>query len=232
MGAFTIGPGEYKVFAGMDYSNDIGYSIVDYEYGYKSLSFNNESSYDASSDTSCPDGISIYKADTTTLVDSVEYDYGYNLSSCLDSQDTDHDFPGQGGNSKTSFQLDNNFLVTAEPDNKLYWSYTDSANVYDTDNNQKGTPGFANDTDPSLSVKENLIGSFKIYPNPAQDHIQIDSNSINISSVEMYNIIGKRLISEKNLVENKLDISSLNSGVYLLKINALEGSLVKKIIVE
>ncbi|MEP3838789.1 MAG: T9SS type A sorting domain-containing protein [Algibacter sp.] len=51
-------------------------------------------------------------------------------------------------------------------------------------------------------------------------------------SVEMYSLIGQKVISKTNLVNSKLDISNLNRGIYILKVNATDGSLTKKIIVE
>lgn len=87
--------------------------------------------------------------------------------------------------------------------------------------------------DPALSISDNeLSNSIKVYPNPAKDYISIQSKNFKISSVEMYNVIGKRILLNSNLSNNKLDISSLVSGVYLLKINANDRSLVKKVIIE
>lgn len=84
----------------------------------------------------------------------------------------------------------------------------------------------------TLSTKDVLLSKLSIYPNPAQDYIQIESNDIQISSVEMYSLIGEKIMSENKLNDNKLNVSDLSSGVYLLKVNASEGSLVKKVVVE
>ncbi|WP_159019072.1 T9SS type A sorting domain-containing protein [Algibacter sp. L3A6] len=188
--------------------------------------------------------ISDPEVDTTDFVeiDRFEYDFGYNATNLAGSgkpdgipnlqllPDWDGSFTQLSGSScyngnaslddDVSVQLVNGSWVFSDPSVGVYGS----TSYY-------GTPGAANTN--VLSVDKNVLASkFKIYPNPAQDHIKIDADNVNVSSIEMYSIVGKRLISEKNLVNNKLDISSLNSGVYLLKINALEGSLVKKIIVE
>lgn len=84
----------------------------------------------------------------------------------------------------------------------------------------------------TLSVDDVFASNFKVYPNPAQDYIQIESRDVQVSSVEMYNLVGKKLISETNLVDSKLNISSLSTGVYLLKVNAEGRSLNKRIVVE
>jgi hypothetical protein len=87
---------------------------------------------------------------------------------------------------------------------------------------------------PPLSVSKNELDSkIKMYPNPAKDYIQIESKDIQIASVEMYSLVGKKLISQKSLANDRLDISALSSGIYLLKVNAEEGgSLTRKIVVE
>jgi len=83
-----------------------------------------------------------------------------------------------------------------------------------------------------LSIKDDLISKFKIYPNPAKNYIQIESNGVKVSSIEMYNIVGEKLISEENLINHKLDVSSLSAGVYILKVNSEGASINKRIIVE
>ena len=45
--------------------------------------------------------------------------------------------------------------------------------------------------------------------------------------VEMCNIVSGKLILKKNLVKNRLYISSLDNDVYLLRINVFEGNLIK-----
>jgi hypothetical protein len=48
-----------------------------------------------------------------------------------------------------------------------------------------------------------------------------------LATVEMYNIVKGKLILKKNLVKNRLDISSLDNDVYLLRINVFEENLIK-----
>ncbi|WP_298495498.1 T9SS type A sorting domain-containing protein [uncultured Algibacter sp.] len=83
-----------------------------------------------------------------------------------------------------------------------------------------------------LSTKDVLASKLNIYPNPAQDFIQIESKDVKISSVQMYSLIGQEVVSSKSLVNNRLDISNLSRGIYLLKVNSDNGSLTKKIVVE
>lgn len=81
-----------------------------------------------------------------------------------------------------------------------------------------------------LSIKDfSLDNSISIHPNPTNDVINLSvSKSVNINSVELYNIIGKLVLKTDNA--KSLDLSHLESGVYLLKVSTDLGSLTKKVI--
>tara|TARA_R110002049_G_scaffold232047_1_gene404591 strand:+ start:1845 stop:3056 length:1212 start_codon:yes stop_codon:yes gene_type:complete len=140
--------------------------------------------------------------------------------------------------TKTGYTADD-WIVSANgsSSNVPNWIFSTSSekvypNAFEGWGGIKDVYGQLNPTAESLSVDDVLSPNFKIYPNPAKDYIQIASKDVQISSIEMYNLIGKKLISEKNLVNNRLNISSLSSGMYLLKINSDVNSITKKIIVE
>jgi hypothetical protein len=87
-------------------------------------------------------------------------------------------------------------------------------------------------------VKSNGLGiteaqqiQFSVYPNPSESDITITSANNPISTVEIYNVLGQLVLNlnfSDNFSEN-IDISSLRSGLYLIKIN---GSTTKKLIVK
>jgi len=83
----------------------------------------------------------------------------------------------------------------------------------------------------TASTNDVFSSKISVYPNPANDFLQISSDEI-ISEVAVYNLIGKRVISSSKLVNNRLDVSNLSKGVYVLKVisNDLVGS--RKIIIE
>jgi len=87
-------------------------------------------------------------------------------------------------------------------------------------------------TNESLSVGEFSAQGVKVYPNPAKDYINIDSNTLEVASVAVYDILGKNVLSQKGLNNNRLDVSMLNNGVYFLQINANGNTTIKKIIIE
>jgi hypothetical protein len=71
--------------------------------------------------------------------------------------------------------------------------------------------------DASLSSKDFKTLSFSLYPNPAKNVLNI--NSINkISKVTIFEITGKRVLEAKELTDSKINISQINTGIYIVKI--------------
>jgi len=82
-----------------------------------------------------------------------------------------------------------------------------------------------------LSVEEfDVTDTIKMYPNPTKGNtVTIDCNE-NVF-VEVYDVLGKKIKTQKiTLNQKKLDVSSLNKGVYLVKLNTSKGSVTKKLI--
>ncbi len=82
-----------------------------------------------------------------------------------------------------------------------------------------------------LNIKENtLFTDVKIYPNP------ISSNHLNILSnqdltIQVFNILGKQVLTHsvtKN--KTKINVSSLNTGIYLIRLSSDDGSTTRKFI--
>lgn len=78
-----------------------------------------------------------------------------------------------------------------------------------------------------LSISENKQITVSIFPNPAINIVNINS-SFDIRQIEVYDLLGKKIII--NVGNNKIDISTLSNGLYLLKIIGKDNNhLVKKI---
>jgi hypothetical protein len=72
------------------------------------------------------------------------------------------------------------------------------------------------------------IGKISISPNPTKSEIFIKSELL-IKKVEIYSLTGVLLKLENNFKE-KISISALPNGVYLLKVHSDNGFIVKKIV--
>lgn len=82
-----------------------------------------------------------------------------------------------------------------------------------------------NDIDNTLSE------SIKLYPNPANDVINLStSNSLSINKLEIIDINGRKIKSIKNIINKEINISDLNKGLYLINIYSTDGMVTKKII--
>lgn len=67
-----------------------------------------------------------------------------------------------------------------------------------------------------VSLTENIV---KVSPNPAtSDYVTISSTN-EIYSVEVRDITGKLILTEYNATTQKLNISSLNNGIYYIRVN-------------
>jgi hypothetical protein len=78
--------------------------------------------------------------------------------------------------------------------------------------------------------KDNIM----IYPNPAKDELTITNYELRITNVELFDVLGKCHASRVTRHENeaKVDVSSLHSGIYFVKIITEQGSVTKKVVVE
>ena len=74
----------------------------------------------------------------------------------------------------------------------------------------------------TASVKDVLLADFKTYPNPVKDILTIDNSNFRIKNLNVYNILGKRVLST---TQNQLDFKNLNKGVYVLKIETEKGKI-------
>lgn len=81
----------------------------------------------------------------------------------------------------------------------------------------------------TLSVPTSEITELSVYPNPASDNVNIVSNNP-INRIEVYDILGKQVKALQNT--NHINVSDLNSGIYLFKIWIKNKVSIKKIVVD
>jgi len=84
-----------------------------------------------------------------------------------------------------------------------------------------------------LSVNETVKNKLQVsvYPNPANENIFVSLNeNVKLAQVTISNLSGKVIISSEITADNKLDVSSLPMGMYLLTIATNNGSETVKFI--
>jgi hypothetical protein len=81
---------------------------------------------------------------------------------------------------------------------------------------------------PSGITVNNDAAALKMYPNPASTEITVRTEA-NGFTADVYNLLGRLVYSEKaELNTKKLDLSSLASGSYLIKVTSLNGEIFTK----
>jgi hypothetical protein len=83
--------------------------------------------------------------------------------------------------------------------------------------------------EPTASVNEFDTTSFSVYPNPTTSIVNIDDSNFSLRKVEVFNIIGKKIMTTTN---NKINMDGLVNGVYLLKVQAQDGNFATKRIIK
>ena len=73
--------------------------------------------------------------------------------------------------------------------------------------------------------------SFKLYPNPVtRGNLTIEASSNAPLNIEFYNMLGQQVMTSN--ASKNINVSSLSSGIYLVKINQESSSVTKKVIIK
>jgi len=112
--------------------------------------------------------------------------------------------------SVSAFDVDNDgdqdVIVAMSYDNKIYWY----------------------ENQGSLSVDQNKLANFSIYPNPTYKKLNIDSKT-RITNIYVSNQLGPLVKTKIN--KNIIDLSNLKQGLYFVKIRNINGRVgIKKVI--
>ena len=83
----------------------------------------------------------------------------------------------------------------------------------------------------TLGIEDFDKTSFSAYPNPTQDSWTVKTKNVNISSVQVYDILGKNVLSlSPNASEVKIDATKLSKGLYFATVKTEAGSESLKLI--
>ena len=168
----------------------------------------------------------------------VDYAWGTNTNFTLGNSD-DEVILSCGGvvidmvayDNGDTFPDPNSFSMALSPDaynsvdNDLGENWGISLQPYG-DGENSGTPG----TEPQLSVNENQFTNVKLFPNPVVgDYINIEGINSDFET-KIFNVLGKVVLQSFN--SKTINISNLQSGIYLVELSSENSFITKKIIVE
>lgn len=114
----------------------------------------------------------------------------------------------------------------------LYWGQwgETAANIYDFTFDEMSIIKYG-----STSVSQKVVGSnnFKAYPNPVGESLHV-SNTSEISSVAIRNIVGQEVLRVNNIYHNTtvLNTSGLDKGIYAVTITDAKGAVSTKKVVK
>ncbi|MEM6718989.1 MAG: T9SS type A sorting domain-containing protein [Bacteroidota bacterium] len=95
-------------------------------------------------------------------------------------------------------------------------SMAEFVNVVDA--NAAAVSGMSSFDFSTLSVEEpNELASLSIYPNPVKDIVHISYNKGDLTKVEIFNTNGQLVLTKESALEN-IRVTSLRSGMYMLKV--------------
>jgi hypothetical protein len=102
--------------------------------------------------------------------------------------------------------------------------------------NEEGqTEGRLAKPNQKINSKYNLTDAVKVYPNPSDGKITVESSATTkIETIEIYDYIGRKIISINTNGESKtnLNVNSLKNGVYLLKLKTKkQGNYFQKLVI-
>lgn len=91
---------------------------------------------------------------------------------------------------------------------------------------------YAEVTPTTLSNEKFTSNGFRLYPNPTNSgFVTISSSNNEVMSVQVFDILGKQ-VKQETLTNTTLNVSGLNSGIYIVKITQNNTSTTKKLVIK
>ena len=91
--------------------------------------------------------------------------------------------------------------------------------------------GIGRQSNATAGINDNLLSNIKMYPNPANGNSLFIKTTEEKVAITIYNLLGKAVKKEIiSAASNKLDISNLAKGMYIVKINIDHKTIAKKLI--
>jgi hypothetical protein len=126
-----------------------------------------------------------------------------------------------------------NELYAIDPEDVIYDvnATTVLASAFDFDPTLGNTFGSVNPEMAPLGTDNYWIEDFNFSPNPTSlGYIKISNQSQAVIKVNVYNILGGKVLSG-SVSNNRLDVSSLHPGVYIMQASQDNASITKKLVI-
>ncbi|MCK0107943.1 T9SS type A sorting domain-containing protein [Flavobacteriaceae bacterium S0825] len=145
--------------------------------------------------------------------------------------DVDTDGSGQAWEYTDGWAYRNS---TTGPDGTTFtignWTFSGPDALDGETTNAGATTPYPNST-YNLSTRNNSIEGFNLYPNPTSDaFVNISSDNRASIKVSVFDILGKQVI-RREVTNNRLNVSNLNPGVYILRAEQNNAFTTRKLII-
>lgn len=116
----------------------------------------------------------------------------------------------------------------------VFEDYNNNGTPLDDDQNNNGIPDFLDPDVTVLSFFETELNTIKLYPDPTSGVVTIQSSNLTeITELTIYNLQGQVLVSDNKTHVNgnlQIDVSSFEDGVYFVRIDSVESSVIIRVI--
>ena len=115
------------------------------------------------------------------------------------------------------------------------WTYSGVDGLEGGTNNATATSPFpiGTYTNGTASVKNNSIEGFATYPNPITNKkFTISSSNSSVKNIAIFNVLGKKVLTTSfSGAKSTIDVSAINSGIYILKVTEEGKTATKKLVI-
>jgi hypothetical protein len=115
------------------------------------------------------------------------------------------------------------------------WTYSGVNQLEGGTNNATSTSPFpiGTYTNATASVNNNSIEGFATYPNPITNkEFTISSSNSSVKDIVIFNVLGKKVLTTSfSGAKSIIDVSLINSGVYILKVTESGKTATKKLVI-
>ncbi len=186
----------------------------------------------------------------TITINDVEFDMDFPLVSLITMIAPSPDWVAQINNVKIT-DNNNNWITSISLDVYATDVGTDNGTTYGSGDDDTNSPANISSLKETAPFSDQIIGTFtfnlqevlavknqeleksiSIYPNPSNGKVFINNSGFQtIEKAELYAVNGKKVKEYFDLSDkNSLDFSSLQKGLYFLKVASNNGSIVKKVV--
>ena len=146
-------------------------------------------------------------------------------------------------NGGSNWQIGNIFTGNSRTGQYISARYTNANSLMVTFDHftGTGTPSYTPTNNPrqlqyatsivsNLSAVETKKNEIKVYPNPAKSFVNVDVSQLTNVSLQVLDMSGKILMNNLPKSNANVDVSALSPGMYIIKVNADQGTKTSKIV--